>query len=169
MRYFLLLILLCKLSLASYKTCLVYLESITNPGNKIALKQTLRGHQFTIEDPDDIRFHFDAKLDPSGTLNISVNKEDGDYRADWRASEAFGLALLYFGDKVKNINSVWFYGSNLEAFLVEKKLGTPDKEAVFNTWTGEQAWKHGFRNVTSFKTRKNIKGVINWVSVVFSK
>lgn len=107
------------------------------------------------EQPSDLEgesfsYYFKADLSEDGILTFDAFLKHDHYRSDIRGQETFVEALAYFGSRVKKIRARWTAGDNFNLFenLVEKQ-GVDPREAAFQTWTGSQAAKAGFTEITT--------------------
>ncbi len=84
-------------------------------------------------------------------------------------SEGYKFVMGHFADKVKCVLGEWVFGDNLEQFNF-KTLNSlvPLENAAQNTWSGQQARKYGFTEVSIIST-KGVRAFYSSVQVKFCK
>ena len=75
----------------------------------------------------------------------AVDRGDGS-RGTVRGFVLFDLMMRHFGGTFDVIAAYWYMdGTNLERFNAATAAGWSEETAVWMTWTGEQAVRHGFQ------------------------
>ena len=76
-------------------------------------------------------------------------------RSRWRGVEFFDLAMLFFGNNIKSINTLWSSEyrtdllDNLNTVNNLTSANMPFDEAITKTWSAQKvAFRHGFRKVS---------------------
>lgn len=96
---------------------------------------------------------FRAELDRDGFIHfIILNEIQGQRSDNLYPSQLFDLVLERWKTKIKGISIAWYPdgGTNITQFNEAKGQGLSDKEALFSTWTGRLAQKHGFTEIDEF-------------------
>lgn len=110
---------------------------------------------------------FDDK--PRLTLNLFTRDKDGTRHPLLRGSEQFEDILRFFEGEYVGINALWYEGDNLAEFNRLTASGLKPEEAARQTWTGQQALKHGFTDVKFEKPQRGSPGAYRQVSVYFDR
>jgi hypothetical protein len=104
-----------------------------------------------------------------GRLSFDVIAEmDNGGRGTVRGKELFDLMIEHFEPrKVKAIDALWSGGKNLTEFNSLTANNVSREIAAANTWTGQQAARHGYKvkDVKAF----GAKGRYSHVDVIFEK
>ena len=94
--------------------------------------------------------------------------EDGSRSAVLRGEEQFDLIMRHFGGSATSVRGAWAYGTNLEKFNMLVREGKSVQDAARGTWTGEQAARFGFTQVT-VRAIEGPQGMHTAVSVLFHR
>ncbi len=87
-----------------------------------------------------------AQLDEKGTFTFAIENfpQEGSVL---RGKQMFDEALAHFGDRVQAVQGAWVFGDNLARFNHAVDGGASLVAAAKQTWTGQQAARHGFTRV----------------------
>ena len=103
-------------------------------------------------DPRAPAFAFDAIIQNEVLfLNINTVDDAGRRAPHLRAAKLFERMMKHFQDshqKIHAIRGYWVHGTNLKMFLEQLKAGKSEHEAALSTWTGRQAARFGYSDVT---------------------
>lgn len=86
-----------------------------------------------------------ADLDERGNLTLMIERQEG---SPLSGSQMLANVMEHFGDRVQSIQGYWVYGDNLAGFNKAVRAGQSLESAAAGTWTGRQAARYGFNNVT---------------------
>lgn len=130
--------------------------------------QPTRGGLFQLRAKNDkVVSMISSELDQNGELSFTIQAESDGRRGPLAGKILFDRMMAFYGDQVKVICGVWVYETNLELFkkavqsltqeFVESHKASPQETdldfiyaaAARQTWTGQQAIRHGFTQVTS--------------------
>jgi hypothetical protein len=119
-------------------------------------------------------FGFDASVE-DGILEFSITTKlfDGKRDPDFRGQQTFDAMLEHFGGQFHAIKGFWIdrlsdpeKSDNFVAFQEASQKGHSQESAAIQTWTGQQACRHGFCHPVVI-VRKD--GLVTWVEAYFFK
>jgi hypothetical protein len=134
-------------------------QRVLNPSIERSLSQ-FNNPRFTVNAKHD-RLEIDSTayaalnvagyLMPDGTLELALSTKPRPGRPrvpELRGRESFDLMVNYFNRDIRRIRGRWYYGDNLDMVNRLTRLGFANLEtASMMTWTGRQAFRHGFTHV----------------------
>jgi hypothetical protein len=107
----------------------------------------VREHKKGRGEEDDFVFMADTYDNKLGFFVRNRDVETNERSKYLRGKELFDEAMEHFKGKFQIIQGTWISGDNLEAFQKSLSEGKTAEEAAFQTWTGKQAFRHGYTKV----------------------
>jgi hypothetical protein len=145
-------------------------QDAANAGTSPRLINGSSANRYFVRDPANVRFQAEAHLENGGELSLTMRTklENGVRSEILQGEEQFAEIMKHFGDRVTGIRGAWSYGTNLDKFNELMRDGKSEQEAALGTWTGEQAVRAGFTNVT-IRSLEGAAGNYTKVNCLFHK
>lgn len=130
----------------------------TTPLKKVngVLREYSLENRFTISDD---QYSFTATGELIGRrLSFSIYMQDPDMgiRSAVSGGDLYDRIINHFGvENIDAIEGIWQDGTNHGQFFTHRALGFSEADAAKNTWSGQQAARHGFTEVKNINLHWN--------------